>query len=140
MPRAGAIASRIRPRSVAAIVRAPRSYYARRERRVRSIAARYRARKTRPAIARAIRSVSRRRASHTRTTRAARVAPSARAIARRESATRVDARRRDDARRGDAIVEAARVDARVASVGAASRDAATTSRALGVTRARAATR
>lgn len=80
--------------------------------------------KIRTAIARAIRSVSRRRA-RTHGPRAPTVVAPSRARSRvaraRRASTRVDAPTRGEA---NAIVEAARVDARVASVGAASRDAA----------------
>ena len=80
--------------------------------------------KIRTAIARAIRSVSRRRV-RTHGPRAPTVVAPSRARSRvaraRRASTRVDATTRGEA---NAIVEAARVDARVASVGAASRDAA----------------
>ena len=125
MPRVGAIASedspavgrRDRPRA-ALVLRASRTP---RSVRSRAIA---RVNKIRTAIERAIRSVSRRRAC-THGPRAPTVVAPSRARSRvaraRRASTRVDATTRGEA---NAIVEAARVDARVASVGAASRDAA----------------
>ena len=123
--RVGAIASwdspavgrRDRPRA-ALVLRASRTRCSVRSR------ATARVDKIRTAIARAIRSVSRRRAC-THGPRAPTVVAPSRARSRvaraRRASTRVDATTRGEA---NAIVEAARVDARVASVGAASRDAA----------------
>lgn len=125
MPRAGAIASwdspavgrRDRPRA-ALVLRASRTRCSVRSRAIARVD------KIRTAIARAIRSVSRRRAC-THGPRAPTVVAPSRARSRvaraRRASTRVDATTRGEA---NAIVEAARVDARVASVGAASRDAA----------------
>ena len=123
--RVGAIASwdspavgrRDRPRA-ALVLRASRTPLSVRSRAIARV------NKIRTAIARAIRSVSRRRA-RTHGPRAPRVVAPSRARSRvaraRRASTRVDATTRGEA---NAIVEAARVDARVASVGAASRDAA----------------
>ena len=123
--RVGAIASRDspavgrrdRPRA-ALVLRASRTPLSVRSRAIARV------NKIRTAIARAIRSVSRRRA-RTHGPRAPTVVAPSRARSRvaraRRASTRVDATRRGEA---NAIVEAARVDARVASVGAASRDAA----------------
>ena len=125
MPRVGAIASwdspavgrRDRPRA-ALVLRASRTRCSVRSRAIARVD------KIRTAIARAIRSVSRRRAC-THGPRAPTVVAPSRARSRvaraRRASTRVDATTRGEA---NAIVEAARVDARVASVGAASRDAA----------------
>jgi hypothetical protein len=123
--RVGAIASRDSPavgrrdRPRAALVfRASRTQLSVRSRAIARVD------KIRTAIARAIRSVSRRRA-RTHGPRAPTVVAPSRARSRvaraRRASTRVDATTRGEA---NAIVEAARVDARVASVGAASRDAA----------------
>ena len=123
--RVGAIASRDSPavgrrdRPRAALVfRASRTQLSVRSRAIARV------NKIRTAIARAIRSVSRRRA-RTHGPRAPTVVAPSRARSRvaraRRASTRVDATTRGEA---NAIVEAARVDARVASVGAASRDAA----------------
>ena len=123
--RVGAIASwdspavgrRDRPRA-ALVLRASRTPLSVRSRAIARV------NKIRTAIARAIRSVSRRRA-RTHGPRAPTVVAPSRARSRvaraRRASTRVDATTRGEA---NAIVEAARVDARVASVGAASRDAA----------------
>ena len=123
--RVGAIASwdspavgrRDRPRA-ALVLRASRTPLSVRSRAIARV------NKIRTAIARAIRSVSRRRAC-THGPRAPTVVAPSRARSRvaraRRASTRVDATTRGEA---NAIVEAARVDARVASVGAASRDAA----------------
>ena len=123
--RVGAIASRDspavgrrdRPRA-ALVLRASRTPLSVRSRAIARV------NKIRTAIARAIRSVSRRRA-RTHGSRAPTVVAPSRARSRvaraRRASTRVDATTRGEA---NAIVEAARVDARVASVGAASRDAA----------------
>ena len=123
--RVGAIASwdspavgrRDRPRA-ALVLRASRTPLSVRSRAIARVD------KIRTAIARAIRSVSRRRA-RTHGPRAPTVVAPSRARSRvaraRRASTRVDATTRGEA---NAIVEAARVDARVASVGAASRDAA----------------
>ena len=123
--RVGAIASRDSPavgrrdRPRAALVfRASRTQLSVRSRAIARVD------KIRTAIARAIRSVSRRRAC-THGPRAPTVVGPSRARSRvaraRRASTRVDATTRGEA---NAIVEAARVDARGASVGAASRDAA----------------
>jgi hypothetical protein len=123
--RVGAIASRDSPavgrrdRPRAALVfRASRTQLSVRSRAIARVD------KIRTAIARAIRSVSRRRA-RTHGPRAPTVVAPSRARSRvaraRRASTRVDATTRGEA---NAIVEAARVVARVASVGAASRDAA----------------
>ena len=123
--RVGAIASRDspavgrrdRPRA-ALVLRASRTPLSVRSRAIARV------NKIRTAIARAIRSVSRRRA-RTHGPRAPTVVAPSRARSRvaraRRASTRVDGATRGEA---NAIVEAARVDARVASVGAASRDAA----------------
>ena len=123
--RVGAIASwdspavgrRDRPRA-ALVLRASRTPLSVRSRAIARVD------KIRTAIARAIRSVSRRRAC-THGPRAPTVVAPSRARSRvaraRRASTRVDGATRGEA---NAIVEAARVDARVASVGAASRDAA----------------
>ena len=123
--RVGAIASRDspavgrrdRPRA-ALVLRASRTPLSVRSRAIARV------NKIRTAIARAIRSVSRRRA-RTHGPRAPTVVAPSRARSRvaraRRASTRVDATTRGEA---NAIVAAARVDARVASVGAASRDAA----------------